>query len=65
MGRFSANGLKKERQSDAVVADSSKVDKKSENQETNNMVSEETKKPKNQYTEAQMKPVNVGGFRVP
>lgn len=64
MGRFSDNGLKKEKVA-ATVASSSKVDSRLEDQKTSNLVLEETNKPENQYTEAQMKPVNVGGFRVP
>ena len=64
MGRFSDNGLKKEKQT-VRPSESSDVDSKPENQYTNNLVLEETNKPENQYTEAQMKPVNVGGFRVP
>ena len=64
MGRFSDNGLKKEKEP-TTVASESKVDSKLKDQKTNNLVIEETNKPENQYTEAQMKPVNVGGFRVP
>ena len=64
MGRFSDNGLKKRKQA-VTTADASNVDDHSENQKTNNLVLQETNKPENQYTEAQMKPVNVGGFRVP
>ncbi|MEM8505692.1 MAG: hypothetical protein AAF716_21380 [Cyanobacteria bacterium P01_D01_bin.1] len=64
MGRFSDNGLKKEKGSAAAAKDS-KVDSKLKDQKTNNLALEETNKPENQYTEAQMKPVNVGGFRVP
>lgn len=64
MGRFSENGLKKGKQT-VTPADSSEADSKPENQKTNNLVLEETNKPENQYTEIQMKPVNVGGFRVP
>ena len=61
MGRFSDNGLKKEKQT-VRPSESSDVDSKPENRSTNNLVLEETNKPENQYTEAQMKPVNVGGF---
>lgn len=64
MGRFSDNGLKKDA-STIVGNDSPDSVEKPENQKTNNLVVKGTKKPKNQYTEAQMKPVNVGGFRVP
>ena len=64
MGRFSDNGLKKRKQA-VATADSSNAEVKPENQKTNNLVLEETNKPENQYTDAQMKPVNVGGFRVP
>lgn len=64
MGRFSDNGLKKERQT-ATLSDSSEETRKPINQKDSDLVSGETKKPENQYTEAQMKPVNVGGFRVP
>lgn len=63
MGRFSDNGLKKNQ---TATKDSASIsDTKPENQKTNKVVSEEIAKPENQYTEAQMKPVNVGGFRVP
>ena len=64
MGRFSDNGLKKGK-GVATVANESNVDTKLQDQKTKNLVLEETNKPENQYTEAQMKPVNVGGFRVP
>ena len=64
MGRFSENGLKKEKQN-VTTAESANTDNKPENQKTNNLALEETNKPENQYTQAQMKPVNVGGFRVP
>ena len=56
MGRFSDNGLKKN-QATIKQADSFSKTIKPINQKTN--------KPENQYTETQMKPVNVGGFRVP
>lgn len=64
MGRFSDNGLKKARHS-VTTSDLPDANNEPENQKTNNLVLEETSKPENQYTEAQMKPVNVGGFRVP
>ena len=64
MGRFSDNGLKKQKGT-ATANNASNVDSKLKDQKTNNVVIEETNKPENQYTEAQMKPVNVGGFRVP
>ncbi|KPQ31931.1 MAG: hypothetical protein HLUCCA11_22670 [Phormidesmis priestleyi Ana] len=80
MGRFSDNGLKKKKL-DATAASSVEETNNPENQKTNNLVLEETNDLASQktnnlvleetnnlashYTEAQMKPVNVGGFRVP
>lgn len=64
MGRFSDNGLKKEKGA-STATNESNADSKLKDQKTNNLVVKETNKPENQYTEAQMKPVNVGGFRVP
>jgi len=64
MGRFSDNGLKKGKQA-VATDDFSNIEDKPKNQKTKLLVLEETKKPENQYTDAQMKPVNVGGFRVP
>ena len=64
MGRFSDNGLRKD--ASTVTEDgSSNSGEKPKNQKTNNLVVEEIEKVESQYTEAQMKPVNVGGFRVP
>lgn len=64
MGRFSDNGLKRKGQEEKkeIPPDSDAV---IEDQKTNNLVLEEVDKPENQYSQAQMKPVNVGGFRVP
>jgi hypothetical protein len=68
MGRFSENGLKKS------VGESSATDSNSRDaypsvaeEVTNSLdnVEPETTKPLNQYTQAQMRPVNVGGFRAP
>lgn len=62
MGRFSDNGLKKTQTSaDDVLSHDGK---KPKNQKTSKMV-EEADQLDDLYTEAQMKPVNVGGFRVP
>lgn len=64
MGRFSDNGLRKDAPT-VTENDSPDSVEKPKNQKTNKLVIEEIEKVENQYTEAQMKPVNVGGFRVP
>ena len=79
MGRFSDNGLKKSTSNPLVESQSQEplsVDEVNKNpsenpKETKKPVnqylenSQETSEPINQYSELQMKPVNVGGFRVP
>lgn len=67
MGRFSDNGLKKNQTTtqDSASVSASVSEEKPKNQKTKKAVVEDIEKPENQYTEAQMKPVNVGGFRVP
>ena len=73
MGRFSDNGLKK---SDARQVSKDVLESSLPSSDRSDAVSldveKETNKPIhqhiepiNQYTEKQMKPVNVGGFRVP
>ena len=64
MGRFSDNGLKRKGQEDEskISSDSNAA---TEDHKTNNLVVEEVEEPENQYSPEQMKPVNVGGFRVP
>jgi hypothetical protein len=67
MGRFSENGLKKpvgEPSTDAKSRDALPPVAEGVKDSLDN-VGSETTKPLNQYTEEQMKPVNVGGFRVP
>ena len=64
MGRFSDNGLRKDA-STVTENGSSDSGEKPKNQKTNNLVVEGIEKVESLYTEAQMKPVNVGGFRVP
>jgi hypothetical protein len=67
MGRFSENGLKKtadESSTGAESRDASPLVIEGVKESLDNTVPE-TIKPVNQYTQEQMKPVNVGGFRVP
>ena len=63
MGRFSDNGLKKTQATAEDVLSGS--DEKPKNQKTNNLVKRDDNESEDRYTETQMKPVNVGGFRVP
>lgn len=66
MGRFSDNGLKKPADNPAEVAEAADALTDSEaTGEVLAVVDHQTSKPVNQYSLAQMKPVNVGGFRVP
>lgn len=76
MGRFSDNGLKKSvvepSVDNAVTEVVPVIEAKKETAPVIEVKEkaaiappQETRKPENQYTQAQMKPVNVGGFRVP
>ncbi|MEO1395996.1 MAG: hypothetical protein AAFV90_24125 [Cyanobacteria bacterium J06634_5] len=66
MGRFSDNGLKKPSGAPSAVEPVIEASPVSEPKDNDAITSDQkTNKPENQYTEAQMKPVNVGGFRVP
>lgn len=66
MGRFSDNGLKIP--TDKPSVDDGNIDALAAHESAAEGVlkgNQETNEPVNQYTSAQMKPVNVGGFRVP
>lgn len=66
MGRFSDNGLKKpaDKPSDFAEAADALTDSEA-TEEVSAVNDQKTNEPVNQYSPAQMKPVNVGGFRVP
>lgn len=64
MGRFSDNGLRKPADNPSVDTSDTLAERESTVEGVIN-TDQETNTPVNQYTSAQMKPVNVGGFRVP
>ena len=66
MGRFSDNGLKKPTDKPSEVAQAAIALAAHEATDEGSAVNDQkTNEPVNQYSPAQMKPVNVGGFRVP
>lgn len=66
MGRFSDNGLKKSADKPFEAVEEVSASTTSESVERALPVADQkTSEPINQYSQAQMKPVNVGGFRVP
>lgn len=66
MGRFSDNGLRKPADNASeVVEEASSLPTSKSTEKVLAVADHKTNKPINQYSHEQMKPVNVGGFRVP
>ncbi len=66
MGRFSDNGLRKPAgEASEVVEGEGSVPTSEFTEKVLAVADHKTSKPVNQYSYEQMKPVNVGGFRVP